>query len=123
MFAGILEDFERIIKTRLQLEYHANDREWRTKNLYWSYHSNGKFNNNTRGAITPATCGFVDGMGYIIVRNLSERLAYFEEREAMIMDIVEKDKKGKTMSNMRVGRQSGKDSFVGTVTLTTSENE
>ena len=31
VFAGILEDFERIIKTRLQLEYHANDREWRSK--------------------------------------------------------------------------------------------
>ena len=46
------------------------------------------------GAITLLTCGFVGGMGYIIVRNLSERLAYFEEREAMIMDIVEKRQKG-----------------------------
>tara|TARA_Y100001938_G_C7950560_1_gene359095 strand:+ start:169 stop:462 length:294 start_codon:yes stop_codon:yes gene_type:complete len=31
VFAGIEEDLERIIKTKLQLEYHGNDREWRSK--------------------------------------------------------------------------------------------
>ncbi len=31
VFAGIEEDIERIIKTGLQLEYHGNDREWRSK--------------------------------------------------------------------------------------------
>lgn len=31
VFAGMEEDIERMIKTRLQLEYHVNDREWRSK--------------------------------------------------------------------------------------------
>ena len=31
VFAGIEEDMERIIKTRLQLEYDSNAREWRSK--------------------------------------------------------------------------------------------
>ena len=31
VFAGIEEDIENIIKTRLQLEYHSNGREWRSK--------------------------------------------------------------------------------------------
>ena len=31
VFAGFEEDVENIIKTRLQLEYHGNDREWRSK--------------------------------------------------------------------------------------------
>ena len=45
-------------------------------------------------AISLCLAGFVGGMGYMIIRNLTERLAYFEEREAMIMDIVEKKTKG-----------------------------
>ena len=45
-------------------------------------------------AISLCLAGFVGGMGYMIIRNLTERLAYFEEREAMIMDIVEKRQKG-----------------------------
>ena len=31
VFAGFSEDVENLIKTRLQLEYHGNDREWRSK--------------------------------------------------------------------------------------------
>ena len=31
VFAGFEEDVENIIKTRLQLEYHGKDREWRSK--------------------------------------------------------------------------------------------
>jgi len=31
VFAGFSEDIENLIKTRLQLEYHRNDREWRSK--------------------------------------------------------------------------------------------
>lgn len=31
VFAGFCEDTENLIKTRLQLEYHGNDREWRSK--------------------------------------------------------------------------------------------
>tara|TARA_Y100001938_G_C7950560_1_gene359096 strand:+ start:462 stop:638 length:177 start_codon:yes stop_codon:yes gene_type:complete len=45
-------------------------------------------------AISLCLAGFVGGMGYMIIRNLTERLAYFEQREAMIMDIVEKRQKG-----------------------------
>jgi len=31
VFAGFEADVERIITTRLQLEFHGNDREWRSK--------------------------------------------------------------------------------------------
>ena len=31
VFAGFEEDVENIIKSRLQLEFHGNDREWRSK--------------------------------------------------------------------------------------------
>ena len=45
-------------------------------------------------AISLCLVGFIGGMSYMIIRNLTERLAFFEEREAMIMDIVEKRQKG-----------------------------
>ena len=31
VIAGFSEDIENLIKTRLQLEFHGNDREWRSK--------------------------------------------------------------------------------------------
>ncbi len=31
VYAGFEEDVENIIKSRLQLEFHGNDREWRSK--------------------------------------------------------------------------------------------
>ena len=31
LVGGFTEDIENLVKTRLQLEYHGNDREWRSK--------------------------------------------------------------------------------------------
>ena len=41
-------------------------------------------------AITLILWGFVSGMGYVIIRNLSNKLAYYERREAEIQSIVDR---------------------------------
>jgi len=42
----------------------------------------------TLGAITLLLWGFVSGMGYAVIRNLSDRLAKYERREEMLNQIV-----------------------------------
>ena len=41
-------------------------------------------------ATTLILWGFVSGMGYVIIRNLSNKLAYYERREAFISDLVDR---------------------------------
>ena len=41
------------------------------------------------GAITLAFGGFVSGMGYVLIKQLSSKLAYYE-REAFINDLVDR---------------------------------
>ncbi len=45
-------------------------------------------------AITLILWGFVSGMGYVIIRNLSNKLAYYERREAFISDLVDRKMEG-----------------------------
>tara|TARA_A100001015_G_C14712027_1_gene602451 strand:- start:224 stop:400 length:177 start_codon:yes stop_codon:yes gene_type:complete len=45
-------------------------------------------------AITLILWGFVSGMGYVIIRNLSNKLAYYERREAEIQSIVDRRMNG-----------------------------
>ena len=42
------------------------------------------------GAICLFLWGLVSGMGYIIIRNLTDKLAYYEKREAQIQSIVDR---------------------------------
>ena len=44
----------------------------------------------TLGAITLLLWGFVSGMGYAVIRNLSDRLAKYERREELLNHIVDK---------------------------------
>ncbi len=46
------------------------------------------------GAITLLLWGFVSGMGYIVIRQLSNKLAYYERREAFISDLVDRKMEG-----------------------------
>ena len=45
-------------------------------------------------AITLILWGFVSGMGYVIIRNLSNKLEYYERREAFISDVVDRKMEG-----------------------------
>jgi len=45
-------------------------------------------------AITLILWGFVSGMGYVIIRNLSNKLAYYERREAFISNLVDRKMEG-----------------------------
>ena len=47
----------------------------------------------TLGAITLLLWGFVSGMGYAVIRNLSDRLAKYERREELLNQIVDKNMK------------------------------
>ena len=38
--------------------------------------------------------GFISGMAYVIIRNLSNKLAYYERREAFISDLVDRKMEG-----------------------------
>ena len=46
------------------------------------------------GAITLTLAGFVSGMAYTIIKNLSERLARYENREKLLNQIVNKRMNG-----------------------------
>ena len=46
------------------------------------------------GAITLLLWGFVSGMGYVIIRHLTSKLAYYEKREAEIQNIVDRRMNG-----------------------------
>ncbi len=46
------------------------------------------------GAITLAFGGFVSGMGYVLIKQLSSKLAYYERREAFISDLVDRKMEG-----------------------------
>ena len=45
-------------------------------------------------ATTLILWGFVSGMGYVIIRNLSNKLAYYERREAFISNLVDRKMEG-----------------------------
>ena len=44
--------------------------------------------------ITLILWGFVSGMGYVIIRNLCNKLEYYERREAFISDLVDRKMEG-----------------------------
>ena len=46
------------------------------------------------GAVTLLLAGFVSGMGYTMIRNLTERLAKYENREKLLNQIVNKRMNG-----------------------------
>lgn len=45
-------------------------------------------------ATTLILWGFVSGMGYVIIRNLSNKLEYYERREAFINNLVDRKMEG-----------------------------
>ena len=46
------------------------------------------------GAVTLLLAGFVSGMAYTIIKNLSEKLARYENREKLLNQIVNKKMSG-----------------------------
>ena len=46
------------------------------------------------GAVTLLLAGFVSGMAYTMIRNLSEKLARYENREKLLNQIVNKRMNG-----------------------------
>ena len=46
------------------------------------------------GALCLFLWGLVSGMGYIIIKNLTNKLAYYERREAEIQSIVDRRMNG-----------------------------
>jgi len=46
------------------------------------------------GAVTMLIWGFLMGVCYVVIKNMSQRLAYFERREAFISEIVDRKMQG-----------------------------
>jgi hypothetical protein len=46
------------------------------------------------GAVTLLLWGFLMGVCYVIIKNMSEKLAYYERREAFISNLVDRKMQG-----------------------------
>ena len=46
------------------------------------------------GAVTMLLWGFLMGVCYVTIKNMSEKLAFFERREAFISDLVDRKMEG-----------------------------
>tara|TARA_Y100000004_G_C8824776_1_gene373550 strand:+ start:388 stop:564 length:177 start_codon:yes stop_codon:yes gene_type:complete len=46
------------------------------------------------GAVTMLLWGFLMGVCYVTIKNMSEKLAFFERREAFISDLVDRKMQG-----------------------------